>query len=58
MDDDDYYFPNYINSCIDKLMHSHKLLVGSNTIYVYDVILNKLFKMVNYKHIFGYKKII
>jgi hypothetical protein len=56
MDDDDYYFPNYINSCIDKLMHSHKLLVGSNTIYVYDVILNKLFKMANYKHIFGYKK--
>ena len=32
-------------------MHSHKLLVGSNTIYVYDVILNKLFKMANYKHI-------
>ena len=56
MNDDDYYYPNFINNCVNKLVNSNKLLIGTSIIYIYDFILNKTFKVNIKKYLFGYKK--
>jgi glycosyltransferase involved in cell wall biosynthesis len=56
MNDDDYYFNNYICECVNKLKKSSNLLVGGDTVYIYDFILNRLYKNSLNKYIFGYKK--
>jgi hypothetical protein len=45
MDDDDYYFPSYIEYCVSKLINSSKTIAVSNSIYVHDIILGKTFKI-------------
>lgn len=56
MDDDDYYFPSYVNHCVDKLLKSNKMVAGSDTIYVHDIIINKTYKMTVGINIHAYKK--
>jgi len=44
MDDDDYYFPSFIEHCVSKLYSSSNLIAGSDSIYIHDIILQKTFK--------------
>ena len=56
MNDDDYYFPLYIDNCVSKLKYSNKSIVCSKNIYIHDFILNKTFMTSLYTYIFAYKK--
>jgi glycosyltransferase involved in cell wall biosynthesis len=56
MDDDDYYFPSYINYCVDKLTKSDKLVAGTSVIYIHDIMIGKTFKSKLGTNIFAYKK--
>lgn len=44
MDDDDYYFPKYFEHCVSKLRNSDKLLACATNIYLYDIMIGKVFK--------------
>jgi hypothetical protein len=44
MDDDDYYFPSYVHYCVSKLYISNKLLGCSESNYIYDFLLDKVYK--------------
>jgi glycosyltransferase involved in cell wall biosynthesis len=45
MDDDDFYFPDRIEHCVDKLTHSDCLIAGCNDILIYDYILKRYFSV-------------
>jgi hypothetical protein len=47
MDDDDYYFPSFIEYIVSKMINSNKNIASSQFLYVHDIILNKTFK-INY----------
>jgi hypothetical protein len=57
MDDDDYYFNSYIEHCIDKLSNSKNSIANSDYYYVYDIIINKIFKIRYNNNILAYKKL-
>jgi len=56
MDDDDYYFPSYIEYCVSKLVNSNKNIAAAQSIYIHDIILNKTFKINTGLVPFAYKK--
>jgi hypothetical protein len=56
MDDDDYYFPSFIEYTVSKLNISNKNIGSAQSLYVYDIILNKTFKIIKANLPFAYKK--
>ena len=56
MDDDDYYFPSFIEYCVSKLINSTKNIAASSSIYIHDIILGKTFKINSNLIPFAFKK--
>jgi len=44
MDDDDFYPKTRVSHCVEKLKNSEFKIAGCSSIYMYDYILNKLYK--------------
>ena len=44
MDDDDYFFPSYIDHCVNKLLKSNKHVAGCSTFYIHDLLNYKTYK--------------
>lgn len=44
MDDDDYYPPERISNAVDSLVKSSCLLAGCSDVYMYDYLIDKLYK--------------
>lgn len=47
MDDDDYHVPGRIEYSVNKLLYSNKLVGGNINIYMFDINLNKCYKIKN-----------
>ena len=46
MDDDDFYFPNYVNSCVGELVNDSTVqLVGCSSMLMYDYGLDSVFRI-------------
>lgn len=56
MDDDDYYFPSFVEYCVSKLINSTKNIAASSSIYIHDIILGKTFKINSNLIPFAFKK--
>jgi hypothetical protein len=56
MDDDDYYFPTYIEHCVNKLSNSSHNAAGTKTIFIHDFNINSSFRCNIVHHIYAYKK--
>ena len=58
LNDNNYYFENFISSVILLLCQTNKIFVASQNIYIYDLYQNKFYKLtsqINYKFILGFK---
>jgi hypothetical protein len=44
MDDDDYYPPDRVEHAVETLKNSECLIAGVSDVYMYDIMINKLFK--------------
>jgi hypothetical protein len=45
LEESDFYFDNRVETCVGKLNITDKMLLGSNNIYVHDLILSKTFRV-------------
>lgn len=54
MNNDDFYLSTYIEHCVDKLSDNYKAIC--NTLYVYDIIIDKACKLEGVTDIYAYRK--
>ena len=56
MDDDDYFFPSYVDHCVNKLLKSNKQVVGCSTLYIHDILNYKTYKQNVGMTVFAYHR--
>lgn len=56
MDDDDYFFPSYVDHCVNKLLKSNKQVVGCSTLYIHDILNYKTYKQNIGMSVFAYRR--